>query len=72
MILDAQLTVGRIKIDISDTTLRLTIAERATSLRPDEARAVAAALVAGAGALDRPRFVRRRRHVDDELRSIDD
>ncbi len=69
-LLDARLTVGRVRVDVADSTVTLTA--RQAALRPDEACAVAAALVTAAGAAERPRILRRAAHVDDELQRLAD
>lgn len=69
-VLDARLTVGRVRVDVSDSTVTLT-APQAT-LRPDEARAVAAALVVAAGAAESARTLRRSPAADEYFRAAED
>lgn len=70
--MDARVTVGRLRVEVSEETVTLATSRERTALRPDEARAVAAALVTAAGAAERPRALRRPAHVDDELQRLAD
>ncbi|MGF6824005.1 hypothetical protein M2317_002930 [Microbacterium sp. ZKA21] len=75
MILDARFAGGSIEVDTTEfldqTAVHLSVPGAEFPMWPDEARALAAALVTIADAADRPRTLRRSAEVDETLRGID-
>ncbi|WP_288121545.1 hypothetical protein [Microbacterium sp. 69-7] len=74
--LDARFAGGSLQVDVADFAgvggVTLEMPGNTAGMFPDEARALAAALVVAAGAAERPRILRRAPHVDDELQRLAD
>lgn len=74
-VLDARFAGGALQVDVADFAgvggVTLTMPGNEAGMFPDEARALAAALVVAADSAESSRTVRRRRSVDDAFSALD-